>query len=123
MKGRINLSQAAGASYSYLRRYALAAAFGIVSDPDIDDATSAPAPADEQRILTEPAKRFFITIVELLPQYDHVLHAQAAAKKEGYSAVPGIAEDRVTLFRILRDRERTTAKPFEHKAKNGEVPA
>ena len=53
MKG-VNVSQGAGSAISYFRRYALCAAFGIVSDEDVNGASGSTgdSPPDKEKLKT-----------------------------------------------------------------------
>ena len=62
-----------------------------------------PLPDDEQVIADGAAIDFWTDAVGLIDRYTVAQHAQAAAKKLGFKAVPKSAAKRLEMYRALRD--------------------
>ena len=62
-----------------------------------------PLPDDEQVIADGAAIDFWADAIGLIDRYTVVQHAQAAAKKLGFKAVPKSAAKRLEMYRALRD--------------------
>ena len=72
-----------------------------VEPPQKKQSTS-PLPDDEQVIYEGEAGDFWANVLALIDRYTHIKHAQAAAKKLGYTSVPGKAIDRLEMYRALK---------------------
>ena len=122
----VSAVQAAGSVLTYMRRYALAAALGIVADEDADgnappaqqqvnSPTAPPAangkaqtatdpgplPDDELTIEEAPAAQFIAAAAGLLETDTDTLKARLKAL--GYERIPGKPAERVAAYRRLRD--------------------
>ena len=110
--GKANEAQCYGAGLTYLRRYSLEAMLGIATGEDTDagvagnghvEAQPMPAlPDDEQVIAEGKAVDFWVNVLALIDRYTHEKHAQAAAKKLGYTVVPSTAKERLEMYRALK---------------------
>ena len=118
----VSAVQAAGSVLTYMRRYALGAALGIVADEDADGnappaktqappaaqpaangkaaADSGPLPDDELTIEEAPAAHFIAAAAGLLETDTETLKARMKAL--GYERIPGKPAERVTAYRKLR---------------------
>lgn len=107
---RMNASQTGGAAFSYLRRYAYAAAFGIVADGDVDDVrppAQEPEPAviydaDERAIMADDPGTFIAGCLDLIPYYHHENHVKNTLRKMDVQGIPTDARKRVMIFKQLR---------------------
>ena len=74
----------------------------LVSDDD-EPPDTGPLPDDEVVIYEGAAIDFWTDAVGLIDRYTVAQHAQAAAKKLGFKAVPKSAAKRLEMYRALRD--------------------
>ena len=118
----VSAVQAAGSVLTYMRRYALGAALGIVADEDADGnappaktqappaaqpaanskaaADTGPLPDDELTIEEAPAAQFIAAAAGLLETDTETLKARMKAL--GYERIPGKPAERVAAYRKLR---------------------
>jgi len=124
--GKANAAQCYGAGLTYARRYSLESMLGIASTEDVDGGNGAggdgvddpgPLPDDEQVIIEGKGEDFWINVLALIDRYTVVHHAQAAAKKLGYTTVPGTSKARLKMYRALKaEATRRDAEDAEAKA-------
>lgn len=76
-----------------------------------------PLPDDEQVIYEGAAGDFWVNVLALIDRYTHIKHAQAAAKKLGFTVVPGTGKERLAMYRALKveaaDRDAEEAAKIE----------
>jgi len=65
-----------------------------------------PLPDDEQVIMETPAGEFFTAVTALIERFTHENHTKNAAKKLGYTAIPGKPDDRRLAYLRLKEYAR-----------------
>lgn len=72
------------------------------TQPVAQRADSGPLPDDEQVVADTPAAGFFDAVTALINRYQNVHATKAAAKKLGFTAVPGTVTGRLDMYRAIK---------------------